>query len=78
MKKKQKSVKLTLMVRERNARNAKHIARKRNTSVSALFDMFLDSLQAAEYQGRVHPAVMELSGVIKGKVDENEIGRPHR
>jgi len=67
METKEKTVKLTLQVRQRTVKKAKQYARKSNTSVSALVDSFIDSLDAAEQQGRVHPAVKALSGIIKGK-----------
>ena len=67
MERKEKNVKLTLVCRERTVRNAKLYARKKNTTVSRIVDRLIDSLISADFQGRTHPGIEGLTGIIKSK-----------
>ncbi|GIV32645.1 MAG: hypothetical protein KatS3mg031_0180 [Chitinophagales bacterium] len=74
----EKKTKLTLYVRARTVSRARQAARKYKTSISALVDAYMESLEAAEKQGRLHPVIARLSGVIEARVKADEIGMPRR
>ncbi len=70
----EKTVKLTLVCRESTVKRAKELARKRNTSISRMVDRLIDSLMAADYQGRTHPGLEGLTGTFKGRPPKDGIG----
>ncbi len=65
----EKFVKLTLVCRENTVKRAKLVMQKRKSSVSALVDSIMESVIAADSQGRQHPGIEGLRKGIKGKAD---------
>lgn len=58
--------KLTLSVREAVVRKAKEIAQANNTSVSAMFSRFVESLSSPDARsGGIGPVTRKLSGVVE-------------
>lgn len=66
-------IKLTITVSKKKLPGVKKFARENNTSLSSLIDQFLDSLLNAESQGRLHPLVAKLKGIIKHPGDDEEL-----
>ena len=69
----EKKAKLTITVRESSLRRVKKYAEKHKTSISSMVDQFIDSILNAEAQGRLHPTVARLKGIIKDAGNDAEL-----
>lgn len=65
--------KLTITVSKSNLPKLKKYVQKHNTSISSMIDQFIDSLLSAEAQGRLHPTVARLKGIIKDAGEDVEL-----